>query len=483
MFTTKKEVIFQMNDNVKKIHEASMQILNKTGMKFYHPDALEILKNHGIKVDGNVAYFTEDQIMEWVRKAPSTAPLYASDSRFDMQIGGNRRYNGPCGGATFIMDKDGQTRPALFSDFIKLIKLFEGNPSYCLNGGLACQPNDIPTESYITLLALASMLHTQKCIFAAAGDYESMETLIQMACIRFGVTVEELKEKPRLCTIANTNTPLYLDKIMTETVLTMAKYRQPVIIASAAMAGTTAPVTLAGMIAVVNAEVLATIALAQMCEPGAPVIYGSQSTNADMATGAIAIGSPEGALSYKYCAEMAKFYGIPSRAGGSLSDAKSFNVQAGYESMMTCMACKESGINIMTQSAGIIDSYLAVSYEKLITDFEILDFTERYLKDIDVNADTVPLDLIHEVGHAGQYLIEEHTLDYCRSELLAPHVSVRGAIADPVGQFGKNIEKRMEQLLKVYQKPDISTEICSDLKALLLKEGIDEAYIDMAVDS
>ena len=82
MFTTKKEVIFQMNDNVKKIHEASMQILNKTGMKFYHPDALEILKNHGIKVDGNVAYFTEDQIMEWVRKAPSTAPLYASDSRF-----------------------------------------------------------------------------------------------------------------------------------------------------------------------------------------------------------------------------------------------------------------------------------------------------------------------------------------------------------------------------------------------------------------
>ena len=105
--------------------------------------------------------------------------------------------------------------------------------------------------------------------------------------------------------------------------------------------------------------------------------------------------------------DRAKFYGIPSRAGGSLSDAKSFNVQAGYESMMTCMACKESGINIMTQSAGIIDSYLAVSYEKLITDFEILDFTERYLKDIDVNADTVPLDLIHEVGHAGQYLIEE----------------------------------------------------------------------------
>ena len=182
-----------MNDNVKKIHEASMMILQKTGMKFCHPDAVQILKNHGIRTDGDVAYFTEKQIMDWVKKAPSVAPLYASDSRYDMQIGGNRRYNGPCGGATFIMDKDGQTRHALFSDFIKLIKLFEGNPSYCLNGGLACQPDDIPTDSYITLLALASMLHTQKCIFAAAGDYESMETLIQMACIRFAVTAEELK--------------------------------------------------------------------------------------------------------------------------------------------------------------------------------------------------------------------------------------------------------------------------------------------------
>ena len=220
-----------------------------------------------------------------------------------------------------------------------------------------------------------------------------------------------------------------------------------------------------------------------MAEPGTPVIYGSQSTNADMATGAIAIGSPEGALSYKYCAEMAKFYGLPSRAGGSLSDAKTFNVQAGYESMMTCMACKESGINIMTQSAGIINSYLAVSYEKLITDFEILDFTDRYMKDIHADADTIPIDLIHEVGHAGQYLIEEHTLEYCRKELFAPNVSVRGAVADPRGQLDVNIEKRMTRLLETYKKPEVPAEIRRDLKTLLLKQNIEEKYLNMAIDS
>lgn len=472
-----------MNQDVQKIHQASMQILQKTGMNFLHPDALAILKQNGVRVENTIAYFTEEQIMHWVKKAPSIAPLYASDPRYNMEIGGSSRYNGPCGGATFIMEADGKLRNALFADFIKLIQLFEGNPAYCINGGLACQPNDIPAESSTLLLALTSMLHTQKCIFTGAGGYDTIEAIVKMACTRFGLTPEQLKETPRLCTIANTNTPLYFDKVMTETVLTMAKYRQPIIIASAAMAGTTSPVTLAGTIAVVNAEVIATITLAQMASPGTPVIYGSQSTSADMATGAIAIGSPEGALCYKYCAELARFYGIPSRGGGSLSDAKAFNAQAGYESMMTCMACKESGINIMTQSAGIMDSYLAVSYEKLISDFEIIDFVDRYVSGFSVNSETIPLEVIDEVGHNGQYLVEDHTLEFCRKELIAPHVSVRGSVADAAGQLGRNIDKRIKQLVDSYQKPEVPKEILKDLKTMLLNLDVEEKFIDMAIES
>lgn len=105
------------------------------------------------------------------------------------------------------------------------------------------------------------------------------------------------------------------------------------------MAGSTAPVTLAATIALTNAEVLCAIALAQMVRPGTPVLYASQSTTSDMRNGAIAIGSPEGALCYKYCARLAKFYGLPCRGGGALSDAKIMNTQAGYESMITYMAC------------------------------------------------------------------------------------------------------------------------------------------------
>lgn len=471
----------QEKDKITKIHKASMELLAKTGMKFHHEEAIRLLSSHGIKTDGNIAYFTEEQIMHWVGMAPAEAFLYAEDSRYNMCIGGEQSYVGPCGGATFIREKDGTTREAVFSDFIKLIKLFEGNPEYYLNGGLACQPSDIPTEYAVILLALASMMHTKKCIFAAAGTKGTMEALIKLACIRYGITIEELMEKPRLCTIANTNTPLQLDKTMTETILTMAKYKQPVIIASAAMAGTTSPVTLAGTIAMVNAEVLAAIALAQMASPGTPVIYGSQSTAADMATCAIAIGSPEGALCYKYCGKMAKFYGIPSRAGGALSDAKILNAQAGYEAMLTYLACKENGVSLMTQSAGILDSYLAVSYEKLIVDFEIQAFANRYLKDIEVNEETIPMELMEELKQDAQYLVEDHTLEYCRKELCIPTVSVRGPHSNPGQQLEKNIEKQMQKLLDKYEKPEVSEAIIQKLKEFLQDQGIEHEWIDKAL--
>ena len=470
-----------MSSNVEKIHAASMKILERTGMRFLHPDALSILKENGIRVEGDTAYFTEEELMKWVKLAPAEARLYAEDSDYDMTLGGDRRYRGPCGGSTFIMDRDGNKRDALLEDFIRLTKLFEGNPAFHLAGGLACQPQDVPTVHTIELLALATMLHTRKCLFMASGDYATMESLVKLVCARYDLSVEELKERPRFCTIANTNTALMLDKTMTETIITMARYRQPCIIASAAMAGTTSPVTLAGTIAIVNAEVLASIALAQMVSPGTPVIYGSQSTNADMATCAIAIGSPEGALCYKYCAQMAKFYGLPCRGGGSLTDAKALDAQAGYESMLVCMASQENGINIMTQSAGIMESYLSVSYEKLMVDFEIIDFVDRYLRDIEVDEDTVPLDLIHELGHGGQYLLEDHTLEFCREELQMPRISVRGPREEPAAQLQRNIDQRMERLLESYRKPEVSAETLDALRTLFRERGVEDKHIDMAM--
>lgn len=466
-----------MNERVTKIHEASMRILEQTGMKFLHPDAVKILNEHGIRMEGNVAYFTEAQIMHWVGKAPSTAKVYAADSRHDIEIGGRNVYCAPSAGPTQIMDRNGAVRQATIQDYIDMLKLYEVNDSYKVGGGVVCQPDKIPEALSTLILYYLSLIHSEKAVWAGCGNYEQMEAVMKLAQVKFNLTEAELKERPHVMGIVNTNTPLQFDINMTETLLTFLKYRQPVVIAAAAMAGTTAPVTMAGMLAVVNAEVIAAVALAQMYAPGAPVIYGSQSTNADMSTCAIAVGSPEGALSYKYCAEMARFYGIPSRAGGSLTDAKSLNVQAGYESMLTYYACHDSGVNVIFQSAGILNSYLAASFEKMIVDFEIIDYVTRYKKEFEVDEETVPLQLIDEVGHGGQFLMEEHTFEYCRKEPLIPSISVRGPHADAQKRLDENIDKRLTGMLAAYQKPMINEQVRAGMQKVLLDSGVEPGLL------
>lgn len=466
--------------NVRKIHEASMRILRKTGMKFHHPDAVRVLKEHGVQVDAEgVAHFTEEQIMEYVKQAPSEIRFAAADAQYDVVIGGNTTLNAPSMGATHIMEKDHSIRPATVEDFVKMMKLFEQNDNYQINGGIPCQPENVPEEWSTLLMYYLALRHSKKAVWAGCGNYEQMEAVIRLCCARYGLTEQELRENPHLLCMVNTNTPLQMDINMTETLFTMLKYNQPCGIAAAAMAGTTSPITLAGTIAMVNAEVISTIALAQMYAPGSPVIYGSQSTNADMGTCAIAIGSPEGALCYKYCAEMARFYGVPSRAGGALTDAKSLNAQAGYESMMTYHACHQNGVNVIFQSAGIMESYLSVSFEKMIVDFEIIDAVNQYDRDIVVDEETIPEDVIDEVGPGGQFLMEEHTFENCKTAAMLPHISVRGPKADAVSAFDQNIEKRLQQMLDSYEQPVIDEGVLEKMRGILLEKNIDPSYIAM----
>ena len=109
-------------------------------MKFLHPDAVKVLEEHGIRMEGNIAHFTEDQIMEWVGKAPATAELHAADPQYDVSIGEDRSYNAPACTTVTLLDHDGNRRNASLDDFTKIIKLYEANPAYKINGGVPIHP-------------------------------------------------------------------------------------------------------------------------------------------------------------------------------------------------------------------------------------------------------------------------------------------------------------------------------------------------------
>lgn len=461
-----------MLEKCQKIHEATIRILEKTGMKFFHPDAIKVLKEHGVRMEGDIAYFKEEQIMKWVKKAPSSFKVYGRDEQYTIDIGGDNHYLAPTAGPTNIVDMEGNRRTVTVADFIELIKYLEVNEDYYINGGVPIQPTDLPSEISSLAVHYMSLLHSKKTIWTTTGNYQQVEDLMELTKVAYNVSDdEEFARNPRVFGIINTDSPLRLDVNMTESLFTYAKYRQPIVIAGACMAGTTGPVTLAGTITMTNAEVLATTVLVQMFAPGTPVIYGSQSSNADLRNGSMAIGSPEGALCYKYGAQMASFYGLPSRGGGALCDAKGIDIQAGSESMLTYLGTRQGGTNIILHSAGILNSYLDFSFEKMVVDFDIVQAAERYMSDIEINADTIPEDVIDEVGHQADYILDEHTLEFCRSEAVIPYTSVRGAAEDPQNALKRNIEKRLKTMISQYQQPKLGQEIVVQMDQIMLRAG------------
>ena len=469
------------NIKAQAIHERSLEILETVGMRFLHPDAIEVLKKYGVRTDGNIAYFTEKQIMDSLEKVPPQARIYARDPEYDMVLGDGNTYLGPMMGAIFVLDSDGVKRPPTVEDVIKANKIVEFNPRFNVNGDLICMPQEIPPEKLMVFQVYSGLMLSAKIPPDFAGDYETMEKCYDVIAASFGTDKEGLKERPRVLAGININSPLMLDRKMTETLLTHLKYRQPCYLASAAMAGFTAPVTVAGTIVQTNAEVLGTLALAQMYAPGAPVLYGSQSSCADMRSLLFAPGAPEAALCYRYAGIMGEFYNIPVRAGGLVCDAKKWDVQSGYEPMLNYLATRENGVSVSLHAAGDLESYVTLSFEKMVSDFQVIDYADLYLSDIEVNDETVPMEDIRECTITGEFLSAASTRRQLRTAILDPIISARGT--KYMDALEKNTEKYIRTALKQYEAPELSDEQIREMRRLALEYGLEESVVKKIEDA
>lgn len=458
------------------IHEASIEILGSVGMKFELPAAQEVLRKNGIDVDEEgVAKFTEEQVMYWVHKAPHSFTIYARNPEHNIYVGDDTLNPAPGYGCPFVVEMDGKKRTATAEDYIKFTKLFHQQPSFHVNGGITVQPSDLPVDNATLLMLYMAYMYSDKTMLTGTADLEQVKAMMEFGKAAFG-GAEEFRKYPRFITLINTVTPMQLTNVMTESLFQFVENGQPVIIGSLAQAGSTSPVTLAGSMAISNAEILAGIALVQMINPGNPVVYGCETTTADLRTGATAIGSPEGAICYNFTGKMAQFYGIPCRAGGCLSDAKKVDAQAGLESMITYMACRDANINFMIHAAGIMDAYASMSYEKTVLDFEVIDYVTRYHDYFDINEDTIPMETIKELGHDGVWLVEDHTFEHCRTATLIPDLAARGSVG--VDTFEENIKKKLDKAFANYVRPELDPEIVDKLHAILLERGVSQELID-----
>ncbi|HIU74909.1 MAG TPA: trimethylamine methyltransferase family protein [Candidatus Pelethocola excrementipullorum] len=459
------------------IHDAAMEIMRDVGVNIHNAKAIEILKENGIKVEDKTAYFTEEQVMHWVRMAPESFTIYARNPKYDMVIGGDHINPAPTYGCAFIDDWDGQRRRGTMEDYIKCLKLVHAEENYSINGGIMIQPGDIPEDTGAMQMFYATLMYSDKAIMLPTGFKEEMELMFEASCELFNGK-EAMIEKPRMIALINTVSPLSLDERMLDCLMLLAEYGQPSIICPAAMLGATSSITMAGTLASGTAETLAGIVLAQMIRPGTPVVFGVQSTAADMRGGiTFACAAPEGTLMQGFGASLAKFYGLPSRGGGCQTDAPVINCQAGYESMLTFSSAYRHGINLVMEAGGVMDSVNSTSFEKMIIDFEIIRQVKSSFTPIEVNEETLNLDEIKEIGHDGSFVTSDSTLENYM-DLYSPHIGERNA-KDP-SYFKKSIDKEIDRLLKEYDdnRPELDTETRDKVKAVLAKSGLDKHYFE-----
>lgn len=458
-------------DQIEEIHAATLQVMETVGLDFNDEPALAILSKGGVRIEGKRAFFPPKIVETLIRKAPDRFTLHARNPEHNLQIGGETSIYLPANCPPFIADMDQGRRYGTLEDFNNLVKLTHASNNLDMCSNILVEPNDVAIESRPVETTYACFKYSDKCFMGSAIGTEGARQTLDMAAMVFG-DADFMAEKPCVLSIPCSLTPLCYDDRMLGAMIEYAKAGQPQMINSLTIAGATAPATLAGALVVQNAEILAGIVLTQLVREGTPVVYASGSSSADMRTGALAVGAPEMAIHNAMAAQMARFYGIPSRAVGALTDAKLPDAQAGYESMMNLSMAQNSGVNIILHAAGALETINCVSYEKFIIDDEMVGMVKRIGRGIETDADALAVDVIQSTGPGGQFLDKPHTFKHCRSEFFQAQLSDRNSYdqwtANGAQTTYQRANAKWKDVLANYKAPDFPKSLEKDLNQYMM---------------
>ncbi len=398
---------------IQRIHDQSMKILGELGIDFYDEEVRAILADHGVRIVGETAFFSEAQIMEWVHKAPAEFTQLARNPANNVTIGGNRAVFAPVYGPPFVLDRDRGRREATLEDFHNFVKLTYLSPYLHHSGGTVVEPTDEPVETRHLAMLFAHIKYSDKAFMGSVTDPANAADSVRMAEILFGA--ETIRQHPALLSLINVSSPRRYDDRMLGCIKVYAQARQAMIITPFLMAGAMSPVSVAGTLALQNAEALAGIALCQMINPGMPLIYGSFMTNIDLQSGAPVFGSPESQIAIYAGRQLAEFYGLPFRTGGTFSSSKISDAQAGYESVQVMLPSVMAQVNFVLHAAGWLENGLVAGYEKFIIDCELLGMYHVWANGLGLTDEDFAFDAFLEVPPGGHFLGTQHTMRHFRT--------------------------------------------------------------------
>ena len=449
-------------ENVIKIHEAALTILERTGVGFEPglADMARMLDKAGATVDFSEMRirFPRDMVCEQTDLAPDKVVLYGRSPEHDLVLSDHRVHMGTGGAAVRVLDLDtGRARPSTLRDLYDIGRLVDrlDNIMFFLR---PCIPTDIDPLDYDANVFYTCFRATQKHVMAGVNDADALKAIVEMAAMVANGNVR-LKNKPFFSIIASFSiSPLKLSAPTLRIATQAAKQRIPVALSCAPMAGSTSPITMAGTLAQIHAEQLAGIVICQLTNPGAPVIYGGIPGLAELRTMGYEGGAVECGMMNAAIHQMAGHIRVPNYNSSGLSDAKVPDAQAGWEKALTTVLAAMGGSNYIHHAAGMLESMLTVSYEQYVMDDEVIGNCRRVLRGIEVDDDHLALDVIHQVGPGGNFIAEEHTMDHLRTEYFQGNGVTDRQDRDTWTTMGqKDARTRAREIAKeILAKPDWS---------------------------
>ncbi|MEE9315311.1 MAG: trimethylamine methyltransferase family protein [Rhizobiaceae bacterium] len=452
-------------DQVEKIDNASMDILENVGVVFRDEIALEDWRKAGADVRGETVHLDRGLIRELIKTVPADIIYHARNPENNLPIGGAKSIFVPMTGAPYIRDLDDVRRGPTLDDLAMFHKLAHMSPALHSTAHHIVEPMDHVVAHRHLRITYSSMKYSDKTFMGMTTTPKNAEDVLDMCAILFG---EEFMETHAVVTgNCNGNSPLVWDETMLGAMRAFCRKNQPVLCSPFVLGGANTPASTAPAVAQLNAEALSALAYTQVIRKGCPAIYGHYLSTVSMASGAPMAGTPEISLMNFMIGQMARHYDVPWRTSGSLGGAKTFDAQAGYESASTLMAVMLSGANYIWHAAGWNEAGMHCSVAKFIVDAEQCAMAYRMTQGINWDDFDEAIAAVSDIGPGGHYLGHPHTLANFERAFFMPKLFDNNSVEQWIADGSQDVTARAlghaRRLLDAYEEPKLDQAIDEEL--------------------
>ena len=454
-------------EQVRKVDDASMAILEEVGVVFRDPVAIEDWRRAGARIEGDLVKFDREHIRELVSSIPSVITLHARNPQNTVAMGGRKSIFIPMTGAPYLRDLEDERRLPTLDDLGMFHKLAHMSPALHSSAHHIVEPMDHAVPHRHLQITYSSMKYSDKAFMGMTTSGKNGQDVMEMCDILFGDGY--LEDHAVVVGNINGNSPLVWDETMLGAMRAFVKRNQPVLCSPFVLGGANTPASTVPAVAQLNAEALSALAYTQVIRKGAPAIYGHYLSTVSMQSGAPMAGTPEISLMNFMIGQMARFYGVPWRTSNTLGGAKTLDAQSGYESATTLMAVLMSGANYIWHSAGWNEAGMHCSVAKFMVDAEQCEMGYRMAEGLRWDDFDEALSAVRDIGPGGHYLGHGHTLENFERAFFMPKLFDNNSFeqwqADGSLDVTARALNRAKQMLDEYQEPK-------------LDEAIDEALLD-----